>query len=441
MEFWNTLKFSLLMLAVVAFSACQQLVLVKPVAEPEPVAESSAQAQPPEPAPPPDNLPPSRRVREALQLLEQGEYEYARKQLGWALQEKPGLQIAQNLIEQIDADPIDYLGVKNFYYQVESGESLSIIAGKFLDDPMKFVVLARYNHLHNPSKLAPGDRIRVPGEMPDRMWKRSKKKHKPRKAKTASQEADDSRPSAETAQSQAAAQTAPAAGQAARDAAGDGVPTRLAPIATALPRPQAQRPQPSLDEVLDNAKRLHALGDLPAAIYQLEKEGSRFANTKAVQSLQIAYYREYAAALTQQGDLPRARGILEKLVLLDASDEQAINDLIRVEDKLEARKLYQQGNDQLANGAALEAYQSFTQALTYDPDNSLAKQAQLKSRDQVTDEYHRQAMRHFRKQELGKAIALWDKILLLDPEHPLAPGYKARAMEMKQKLQRIESKQ
>jgi cytochrome c-type biogenesis protein CcmH/NrfG len=48
-------------------------------------------------------------------------------------------------------------------------------------------------------------------------------------------------------------------------------------------------------------------------------------------------------------------------------------------------------------------------------------------------------MRYFRQQELDKAIALWDEILALDPTHRLAPGYKARAVEMKQKLEQIES--
>ncbi len=435
MEFWNTLKLTLLLVAVVGFTACQQLVFVKPKFESEPVADTAQQETAPEPPQPPDKLPPSRRVRKALQLLEQGEYDYARKQLSWALQDKPGLQIAENLIAQIDADPIDYLGVKNFYYRVESGESLSIIAGKFLDDPMKFVVLARYNRLDNPSKLAPGDRIRVPGEMPEQVWKRSKKKKQSRRTKrttSADKRATERNKPAAKADGQSL-------GQQAKVPDRERAQPKLSPLATAMPRPQARESQASLDQVLDKAKRLYAMGDLPSAIYQLENDGSRFAKTKAMRTLQIAYNKEYAALLMQQGELQHARSVLEKLILLDASDEKAINDLIRVEDKLEARKLYQQGNEHLASGSAVQAYQSFTQALTYDPDNTLAKQAQMTSRDQVTDDYHRQAMRHFRKQELGKAIVLWDKILDIDPAHTLAPGYKARAVEMRQKLERIEA--
>jgi hypothetical protein len=47
-------------------------------------------------------------------------------------------------------------------------------------------------------------------------------------------------------------------------------------------------------------------------------------------------------------------------------------------------------------------------------------------------------MQLFRKQELDQAIVFWNKILELNPNHPLAPGYKARALEMKQQLQKID---
>ncbi|MEJ2455359.1 MAG: LysM domain-containing protein [Candidatus Thiodiazotropha sp.] len=363
-------KLFLLLLAVVAVSACQTLVLSpvpdyesESVSDPESeaVAQQLEQESEPEIVPPPDDLPASVRVRKALEMLEQGDYENARNQLSWALQEKPGLQIADNLIRQIDADPVDYLGVKNFYYKVESGDSLSIIAGKFLEDPMKFVILARYNKLDNPSKLAPGDRIRVPGKMPEELWRKSKKKKQPR-----------------------VGSSPPTSTSASSDERGQSVSTMTAatskrpdPARTGeMDSPGAVAPPPTLEQVLDGAKRLHAAGDLSGAIAQLENEGGRYAHDKKLQQLQVAYYREYADQLNRQGDLEPARMMLEKVVLLDAGNDKAINDLIRVEDKLEARKLYRLGSD-LFNGGDLEnAYQMFTQSLVYDPENSRTKEAQ-----------------------------------------------------------------
>jgi tetratricopeptide (TPR) repeat protein len=436
MEIRTLHNFVLLLALAFGLFACQGVVLRPPPQdEPAPVAQEPPLEEEPVIPPPPDNLSASRRVKQALHLLEQGDYEKARMQLAWALVDKPGLQIAESLVEQIDANPVDYLGVKNFYYKVESGDSLSIIAGKFLDDPMMFVILARYNQLENPSKLAPGDRIRVPGAMPEEVWRKPKKKTKRRASKSGQPPSGRAQP--DTAKSESTAATETGLGKSddasADEKAVEGQPSQTTDAET------AKRP-PSLEQVLGTARTLHDGGDLSGAIAQLENEGGRYAHTKALQSLQIGYYREYSEQLVSEGELERARNILEKMVLLDAEDEQAINRLIKVEDKLEAERLYQLGSDLLSNDQVDNAYQMFSQALTYDPQHTQASQAQQLCRDRLTDNYHRQAMRHFRQQELDEAIVLWNRILELNPGHSLAPGYKARALEMQQKLQQIESK-
>jgi tetratricopeptide (TPR) repeat protein len=446
----RTIRQLTLLLSIVAgISACQTLVVrtgpvpeldspwevtPKPTPVPEPVAVQPPQQTVPAVPLPPDRLPPSQRVRKALQMLEQGEYEDARNQLNWALQEKPGLQIADNLIQQIDADPIDYLGVKNFYYQVESGDSLSTIAGKFLEDPMKFVVLARYNKLENPSKLAPGDRIRVPGAMPADLWHKPKQKKKKKKTQRKPSIPPVERAGEESPSSPRQPIDSPYGdGQDAIGSSGNEADVQQVEMQPSPP------PVATLDQVLDKARKLYAKGDLPAAISQLDSEGGRYASAKAVQSLQISYYSEYAKQLVREDELEQARGLLEKVVLLDAADEQAIKNLIQIEDKLEARRLYRLGEDLLSGEQVENAYAMFTQSLTYDPTNEKARAAQGICRDKLTDGYHREAMRHFRNQELAQAIVLWDKILALDPGHPLAPGYRARAMEMQLKLKQIES--
>jgi tetratricopeptide (TPR) repeat protein len=430
-------KLALLISATMAVSACQTFVIPQlpdPNAPKEVVAEEPTPPSEPEVLPPPDDLHPSKRVKKALQLLEQGDYENARNQLNWALQEKPGLQIADNLIQQIDANPIDYLGVKNFYYQVESGDSLSIIAGKFLHDPMKFVILARYNKLDNPSNLAPGDRIRIPGQMPEDLW------HKPQKKRRRAKIKPPANKTAVSAESQQTTTTMPTP---LRDQSDWKQPPQVS-TDTSIPKPPAQPaepPPPTLEQVLATAKAMYASGDLPDAISQLEIEGGRYAHDKQLQELQIGFYKEYAEQLNQQGDLEQARTMLEKAILLDATNEQAIKDLIQVEDKLESKKLFRVGSDHLNRGELESAYESFTQSLTYDPDNTQAKEAQDVCRDRLTNDLHRNAMSHFHHQELDQAITLWNKILILDPGHSLAPGYRARAMEMKQKLEKIESGQ
>ncbi|MEW8659349.1 MAG: tetratricopeptide repeat protein [Candidatus Thiodiazotropha endolucinida] len=424
-----------IILFILSLTAC---VAMGPQQQPEPV-----QAEPQEEVEtiptPPDSLTPSQRVRKALQQLEQGDYENARLQLAWALQEKPTLQIATNLLEQMDADPIDYLGMKSFFYDVEPGDSLSIIAKKFLNDPLKFVILARYNKLENPSKLAPGQRIRVPGVMPERKKPKPKPKTPPPEPAPVVQEIPEPAPDEETTVTPDLM-----TGEVQIDAPSPTMPEEQAPLESEEPlQPpveQAVEEQPAAmtaEEALSTAMGLHAEGNLSAAIYLLENEISQLPNAQELPKLLAGYYNEHADQLINRGDLDNARTILEKLIILDSSDDAAINKLILVEDKIEAQNLMRTAQDQQTAGNLEEAYQTYNQVLTYDPDNSAAQASQLSIRDKLTDSYHRRAMQLFRKQELDEAIAFWNKILALNPNHSLAPGYKARALEMKQQLQKI----
>lgn len=436
----------LIYLFTLSLTAC---VALGPQQEPEPEEPPQPQEEVETIPPPPDSLIPSQRVRKALQQLEQGDYENARLQLTWALQEKPTLQIATNLLEQMDVDPIDYLGMKSFFYDVEPGDSLSIISKKFLNDPLKFVVLARYNKLDNPSKLAPGQRIRVPGDMPERKRPKPKPKPKPKPAQPeqVTQEAPEAVPATTTATSTTEIVATPE--PVAEDQPDLSVPataTESAPEDQALVSEEPKEPieqgiettAMTEEEALKSARGLYGEGNLSAAIYLLENESSQHPNSKELTKLLAGYYREHADRLIGQDDLDGARVTLEKLIILDSSDDEAINKLIMVEDKIEAHKLIQKAQDQQNAGNLEGAYQTYTQVLTYDPENQSAKDAQLTVRDQLTDSYHRRAMQLFRKQELDEAIGFWNKILELNPKHALAPGYKARALEMKQQLQKIE---
>ncbi len=438
----------IIFLLTLTLSAC---VALGPQPEPEPVEPQQPEEEVETIPPPPDSLTPSQRVRKALQQLEQGDYENARLQLTWALQEKPTLQIATNLLEQMDVDPIDYLGMKSFFYDVEPGDSLSIIAKKFLNDPFKFVVLARYNKLENPSKLAPGQRIRVPGVMPERKRAKPKPKPKPKpvqpEPEPITQESTEAVPTTIPASTGEAMTTEPVT---------EDQPPPLETdeaIEAAAPETESQTGDESggqvdeqetgtsvmtVEEVLKSARGLHGEGNLSAAIYLLENETSQYPDSKELSKLLAGYYREHADQLINQDDLDGARIVLEKLIILDSSDDEAINKLILVEDRIEAEKLMLKAQDQQSAGNLEDAYKTYNQVLTYDPENQSAKDAKLAVRDRLTDNYHRRAMQLFRKQELDEAIGYWNKILELNPNHALAPGYKARALEMKQQLQKIE---
>jgi hypothetical protein len=63
-------------------------------------------------------------------------------------------------------DPIATLGRESFAYTVRQGDSMSRIAGRFLNDIYMFYLLARYNDIKVPKQVSAGQVIRVPGKAP-----------------------------------------------------------------------------------------------------------------------------------------------------------------------------------------------------------------------------------------------------------------------------------
>ena len=107
------------------------------------------------------------------------------------------------------------------------------------------------------------------------------------------------------------------------------------------------------------------------------------------------------------------------------------------EHNAEVQRLFRRGLELAQANRLAEAYSALSQAYAGSPADAAITEAYLRSRVRLTDSYHRQAMQHFRKHELDDAIGFWDKILSLDPDHKLAPGYRARAIELRSKLRKI----
>lgn len=142
----------------------------KPAPPPPPPVVVAA-PEPPKPAPPPEpQLSPAEKRAQAQKLtldaiaqLQNGEQPAAQRMLEQALALDPGSDLAKKMMDQIKADPQKELGTVFFRYTVQRDDSLSKIAQQYLGDRFKFHILARYNDIANPSKLAAGQVIKVPG--------------------------------------------------------------------------------------------------------------------------------------------------------------------------------------------------------------------------------------------------------------------------------------
>jgi len=138
-------------------------------------AAGSAAAAPeavPVPAPAPELSPAAAKAQaqklalEAVDQLQNGDEQAARATLERAAQLDPGNDLARKLADQIRADAQRELGPVYFRYTVQKDDTLSKLAQQFLGDRFRFYILAKYNDIANPSRLAAGQVIRVPGRAP-----------------------------------------------------------------------------------------------------------------------------------------------------------------------------------------------------------------------------------------------------------------------------------
>jgi len=144
---------------------------------PPPPAQKPAEpvaVQPPQPvAPPVPELTPAqakaaaqKMAIEAVDLLQNGDEANARATLEKATGIDPGNDLARKLLDQIKADAQTELGSTFFRYTVQRDDSLSKIAQTYLGDRFRFYILAKYNDIANPSRLAAGQVIKIPGKAP-----------------------------------------------------------------------------------------------------------------------------------------------------------------------------------------------------------------------------------------------------------------------------------
>jgi nucleoid-associated protein YgaU len=101
---------------------------------------------------------------EAVDRLQNGDEPAARQLLSQAQALDASNDIARKMSEQISADAQKELGSVFFRYTVQRDDSLSKLAQSHLGDRFRFYILAKYNDMANPSRLAAGQVIKIPGK-------------------------------------------------------------------------------------------------------------------------------------------------------------------------------------------------------------------------------------------------------------------------------------
>ncbi len=156
----------------------------------------------------------------------------------------------------------------------------------------------------------------------------------------------------------------------------------------------------------DKVNALTAAGDYHAAADHLETMGGSMAGGNAVSAAQV-----YMTSATELGRTDALKA---------------------AERSLRAGSLYLQQADEPER--ALEALQLST---SLNPENTEAQELLSTAQATVADQYYREGLAAYRKQELDQAITSWDRVLEIDPEHANANLYRAQALDLKDKLSKM----
>ena len=103
----------------------------------------------------------------------------------------------------------------------------------------------------------------------------------------------------------------------------------------------------------------------------------------------------------------------------------------------QVRRLQRESAALLAQGQKAQALARMEQALTIDPQLKPSGAGPASLRKQLIASYHQRAIVLYRDQQLDPAIALWDRVLAIDPNYEPAVAYRARALELKQRLKQF----
>ncbi len=185
------------------------------------------------------------------------------------------------------------------------------------------------------------------------------------------------------------------------------------------------------------AQTKYQAGQYAGAVTILEQLIRLFTENPKYRDLLVLTYTKYAQYLENKADLLEAQTVLEKALSIQPYNRNLQKQLKELENRREADLHYAAGLQAVETSQQDKAIDAFNQALNLKPDHELAKKQIALLKIKFVDSYHKKAMVLYRKQKLDEAIKTWGRVLMLDPEHDMAKLYRARAVGLKEKLERL----
>ncbi|NKI36258.1 LysM peptidoglycan-binding domain-containing protein [Wenzhouxiangella sp. XN79A] len=390
----------LVAVALALLAGCQVLP-EREITEPAPPALQPQAAEPDRPT----------RLVDAMDALQNGQFDAAADMLESLRQQSPGSPILALLLRQLNESPEALLPPPYRTLRVEPGDTLSELAERELGNPLLFVALARLNELRQPKRLQVGAELRVPD----------------RKPAIAGGGSDDS----------AGRSTADDRADAVNDVTGDSKDDSRAQAQDAAPADE------SMDAAAGNGSRrseletvaeyLLASGQPTDARELLIAAGREQSLSDGAEELLVELSLDSARAEVENDQFATATATLaEAMTVLGPGPLRARLEVQRtrlaVDERLARAEAFEQ------RGLLLEAYREAEQALALDDDHGLAIQREAALREALVADYHDRALRAWRARDIDLAIRTWDVLLEAVPTFEPARVYLERARRLRRRL-------
>lgn len=305
-----------------------------------------------------------------IEYLEAGKTDAAREMITVLADAAPASQLLARLLRQIDAPIEELLPGPYRRIRVADGESLSLIAGRELGDPLKFYALARLNDIEVPSRIAVGTEIRVP-------------------ASPAREEADGPVDDAQT----------------------EITASEIESVAEYLVRSgqgnQARR------MLID---RMQA-DDVP----------------ESTRSMLVALTVERATTLRAAGEAERALAIIDETLSI-VSGPSRPPELSEIRGRVQSDLLVRTAERLRERNEFLQAHDTALQAVQSDPSSSRANTLVGEIRSDLVASLHNQALVAWRDRDVDLAIRTWESLLDAVPDFEPAQVYLERARRLRARL-------
>jgi len=338
--------------------------------------------------------------REGMEDWKKGLWKPARKNFLIALRLNPDHQKAYARLFERPKRPQGML-----VHRVAPGETLSVIAGKYYGDILKYRYLAAYNKIENPAKLKVGQEIFIPGieAVQTRPGVKEGTEEKVAEGKAETKTETEEKVETET--------------QMETEMHPEALSEMRAEKTMARAEPQAETVGQAGKEVSSEA----GTGDEGVRTYKTEEE---------IPDSTELYYLQ-AVALYREKDYESAAFEFQKVINVDPNYKEAAT--------FYKESAYLLGRRSLSEGKLEHAHATFKALVNLDPKYKEAAKYLRITEERIKDHHYRRGIKYYEKEKLKEALAEWKRVYAMDPKYKKVEFYINRCQQILQKLEELKS--